>query len=154
MLEKGQTIPQFSMFTSDKEVINNETIKGKKALILFIPAAFTSVCTKEFCAVRDDISRYNDYNATVIGISTDSLFVLAHWKKEQAINFTLASDYNKDVSSAFGVNYDTFAFGMKGTAKRSAFVVDENGIILHAEVLENAGDMPDFDKIHAALNLA
>lgn len=153
MLQAGQTIPQFSMFTSDKEVINNETIKGKKALILFIPAAFTSVCTKEFCAVRDDISRYNDYHATVIGISTDSLFVLAHWKKEQAINFTLASDYNKEVSQAFGVNYDTFAFGMKGTAKRSAFVVDENGIILHTEVLENAGDMPDFDKIHAALNL-
>lgn len=154
MLQAGQSIPQFSMFTSDKEVINNETIKGKKALFLFIPAAFTSVCTKEFCAVRDDIARYNDYQATVIGISTDSLFVLAHWKKEQAINFILASDYNKDVSLAFGVNYDTFAFGMKGTAKRSAFVVDENGIILHAEVLENAGDMPDFDKIHAALNLS
>ena len=85
------------------------------------------------------------------GISTDSLFVLAHWKKEQGINFTLAADFNKDVSEAFGVNYETFAFGMKGVAKRSAFVIDENGVILHTEVLENAGDMPDFDHIHAAL---
>ncbi len=151
MLQTGQTIPAFSMFTSDKEVITNETLKGKKALILFIPAAFTSVCTKEFCAVRDDIARYNDYGATVVGISTDSLFVLAHWKKEQGINFTLAADFNKDVSEAFGVNYETFAFGMKGVAKRSAFVIDENGVILHTEVLENAGDMPDFDHIHAAL---
>ncbi|MBK8845362.1 MAG: redoxin domain-containing protein [Bacteroidetes bacterium] len=152
-LKIGDKVPAFSMFDSQKKEFNNDTINGKKALFLFVPAAFTSVCTKEFCGVRDDIAYYNNLNAVVVGISTDSLFTLARWKEEQAMNFILASDYNKEVTAAFGVAYDVFAFGMRGTSKRSAFVINEQGVVTYAEVLDNASEVPDFEKIKAALEL-
>ncbi len=151
MLKTGQPAPAFLMYDTEKNIVSNETLKGQKVLLLFIPAAFTSTCTKEFCMIRDDISRYNDINAKVIGISTDSVYVLRKWKEEEKLNFTLASDYNKDVSAAFDSAYETFNFGMKGTSKRSAFIIDAEGIIRYAEVLDNAGLIPDFDKINATL---
>lgn len=151
MLKTGQPAPAFLMYDTEKNIVSNETIKGQKVLLLFIPAAFTSTCTKEFCMIRDDISRYNEINAKVIGISTDSVYVLRKWKEEEKLNFTLASDYNKDVSAAFDSAYETFNFGMKGTSKRSAFIIDAAGIIRYAEVLDNAGLIPDFDKINATL---
>lgn len=151
MLQTGDTAPHFTMYDSEKKIVNNETLKGHKALLLFIPAAFTSTCTKEFCMIRDDIARYNSMDAKVIGISTDTVYVLAKWKEEQQLNFTLASDYNKDVTAAFQVAYGTFNFGMKGTAKRAAFILDTDGIIRYTEVLENAGQLPDFEKINEVL---
>lgn len=151
MLQTGQAAPAFTMYDSEKNIVNNETIKGHKALLLFIPAAFTSTCTREFCMIRDDISRYNNSDAKVIGISTDSVYVLRKWKEEEKINFTLASDYNKDVSAAFDAAYELFNYGMKGTSKRAAFVIDKEGIIRYAEVLENASLLPDFEKINAVI---
>ncbi|MEO8150640.1 MAG: peroxiredoxin [Bacteroidia bacterium] len=151
MLQTGHPAPAFTMYDSEKNIVSNETIKGHKALLLFIPAAFTSTCTKEFCMIRDDISRYNDIDAKVIGISTDTIYVLRKWKEEQQINFTLASDYNKDVSAAFDAAYETFNYGMKGISKRAAFIIDADGIIRYAEVLDNASLLPDFEKINAVL---
>ncbi|MFM7015256.1 MAG: redoxin domain-containing protein [Bacteroidota bacterium] len=150
-LTVGSKLPEFKMFDSDKQEVTNETIGGKATLFLFFPAAFTGVCTKELCSVRDDISRYNNASVQVIGVSTDTLFTLAKFKEEQGLNFTLASDYNKTVCASFGSQYEEFVFGMKGTARRSAFLADKNGIIQYAEVLESAGDIPNFEAISEAI---
>jgi peroxiredoxin len=56
------------------------------------------------------------------------------------------------VSQAYGAFYDEFVFGMKGVSRRAAFVVDKNGTVQYAEVLESAGDLPNFDAIKAALS--
>ena len=151
MLKIGSRVPEFSIMDSEKQPFTNVTIAGKRTLLLFFPAAFTSVCTKELCAVRDDITRYNDLQVDVVGISTDSLYVLAKYKEEQGLNFKLAADYNKEMCAAFDSQYEVFAFGMKGTAKRSAFSIDENGIICYAEVLASAGDIPNFKAITEVL---
>jgi len=150
-LSVGSQVPAFSIVDSEKQTITNDSIKGKVSLILFFPAAFTSVCTKELCAVRDDLARYNQLNVQVIGVSTDTLFTLAKFKEEQSLNFTLASDYNKEMCRAFGAQYAEFVFGMKGTSRRAAFIIDEAGIVRYAEVLESAGDIPDFDAINQTL---
>jgi peroxiredoxin len=97
------------------------------------------------------MASYNNINAKVIGISTDAFFSLAKFKEEQGYNFELLADYNKDVTKAYGAQYDEFICGMKGTAKRSAFVIDENGIVKYAQVNDSAADMPDFDAVKAAL---
>lgn len=149
--EIGSLAPQFSMVTSEKEVITNETLKGRKAVLLFFPGAFTGVCTKEMCSIRDDIGSYSDLNAQIVGISTDSIFTLAKFKELEKLNFTLASDYNKEVCAAFGCSYDTWIQGMRGTAKRSVFILDENGVVIYREILEVAGDLPNFDAAKAAL---
>lgn len=150
-LSSGQKAPAFSLFDSNKERINLEDLKGRKVLLLFFPQAFTGTCTKELCSVRDNIALYNNADAQVLGISVDSVFTLKKYKEEQSLNFPLLSDFNKEVSKTYGSLYDTWIFDMKGVSKRSAFVIDREGIIRYAEVLENAGEVPDFEKIREAL---
>jgi len=150
-LEIGQQAPDFTLFDSDKKEITLSELKGKPVLLLFFPLAFTSVCTTELCSIRDNISWYNNINAKVFGISVDALQTLAKFKEDQQLNFTLLSDFNKDVSRLYESIYEQFGYNMKGVSKRSAFVIDKEGIIQYAEVLENAGEIPDFEKIKASL---
>ena len=150
-IEIGQPAPDFTLYDSAKKTITLSSLKGQNVLLLFFPLAFTSVCTKELCAVRDTIAWYNAIKAVVFGISVDSLQTLARYKDDQQLNFTLLSDFNKDVSSAYGSLYETFGYNMKGVSKRSAFVIDKKGIVRYAEVLENAGEVPDFISIKEVL---
>lgn len=151
MLIKGQTAPDFSLFDTEKNKVTLSNFKGKNVLLLFFPQAFTSVCTKELCAVRDDIARYSNTSAEVLGISVDSVFTLSKFKEEQGYNFPLLSDFNKEVSAAYQTIYTDWILEMKGVSKRSAFIIDKNGIIQYAEVLDNAGEVPDFTAINALL---
>jgi peroxiredoxin len=150
-VEAGQLAPDFTLFDSEKKQVTLSEQKGQNVLLLFFPLAFTSVCTAELCAVRDNINWYNNVNAKVFGISVDALQSLAQFKKEQQLNFALLSDFNKEVSRMYGSLYEMFGYNMKGVSKRSAFVIDRDGIVQYAEVLENAGELPDFKKIQAAL---
>lgn len=147
----GSTAPDFTLFNSEKQSFTLSAHKGKNVVLLFIPQAFTSVCTAEFCEMRDDLNVYNGLNAEIVGISVDSVFTLHKWKQDENFNFTLLSDFNKDVSRLFGTLYEDWIFGMKGVSKRSAFVIDKDGIIRYAEVLENAGDMPNLAAVKATL---
>jgi glutaredoxin-dependent peroxiredoxin len=152
MLSIGQSAPDFTLHSSNRDVnVTLSELKDKNVLLLFFPLAFTGVCTKELCSVRDNISFYNNSNATVIGISVDSPATLNKFKEDQNINFTLLSDFNKDVSTAYGSIYDNFIGWMKGVSKRSAFIIDKNGLIQYAEVLENAGEVPNFEAINKTL---
>lgn len=150
-LEIGKPAPDFKLFNTEKKEISLADYKGKNLVVLFFPLAFTGVCTDELCYVRDNYTVYNSLNAEVVGISVDSLFSLAKYKEEQKYNFNLLSDFNKVTSGAYGSLYETFAFGMKGVGKRSAFVIDKNGVLQYAEVLEDAGKLPNFDAIKACL---
>jgi len=151
-VQVGQSAPSFSLYDSEKKKVNLEDFKGKNVLLLFFPQAFTGTCTKELCSMRDNIALYDQVNAQVLGISVDSLFTLARYKDDQQLNFPLLSDFNKDVSKAYGCLYDTFVFDMHGVSKRSAFVVDKMGIIRYAEVLETASDLPNFSEIQKTLS--
>jgi peroxiredoxin len=146
-IEIGQAAPDFTLYASDKTEITLSGLKGQNILLLFFPLAFTSTCTAELCSVRDTISWYNKVNAKVFGISVDSLHSLARFKEDLQLNFTLLSDFNKEISKLYGSLYEQFGYGMKGVGKRSAFVIDKQGVIRYAEVLENAGLVPDFTAI-------
>ena len=151
MILQGQAAPDFTLYASDKTQITLSELKGHNVLLLFFPLAFTSTCTKELCSVRDNIGWYNNANAKVFGISVDTLQTLAKYKEDQQLNFTLLSDFNKDVSKLYDTIYEMFGYNMKGVSKRSAFVIDKKGIIRYAEVLENAGLIPDFKAINIVL---
>ena len=146
-IEVGQPAPEFTLYDSTKNKITLSDMKGENVLLLFFPLAFTSTCTAELCSIRDNISFYNNVNAKVFGISVDSLHTLAKYKSDQNLNFTLLSDFNKDVSSLYGSIYNTFGYNMKGVSKRSAFVIDKDGIVRYTEVLENASEQPNFKNI-------
>ena len=147
----GQPAPDFTLHDSERNIVKLSEQKGKTVLLLFYPLAFTGVCTKELCAIRDDIARYNNATATVFGISVDSYATLKKFKEEQGYNFALLSDFNKEVSTQYDCLYDTFAGWMKGVSKRAAFIIDKEGIVQYAEVLESAGDMPNFEAINSKL---
>src|SRR5262249_47264952 len=125
--------------------------KGSTVLLLFFPAAFTGTCTKELCSVRDNISVYNNGNAKVFGISVDMIYSLSKYKEEQKLNFSLLSDFNKEASTVYGCLYDTFSYEMKGVSKRASFIIDKDGIVRYAEVLEKATDLPNFAAIQKTL---
>jgi peroxiredoxin len=148
----GQQAPDFSLFSADKQKVSLSDFKGKNVVLLFFPQAFTGVCTEELCSVRDNLSKYESLNAQVLGISVDSVFTLGKFRDEQQYNFPLLSDFNKEVSAAYGCLYDTWILDMKGVAKRSAFVIDKEGIVRYAEVLENPGLQPDFQAINNTLS--
>ena len=150
-IEIGQVAPEFTLYDSAKNKVTLSDLKGQNVLLLFFPLAFTSTCTAELCSIRDNISFYNDVNAKVFGISVDSLHTLAKYKADQNLNFSLLSDFNKDVSSLYGSLYEMFGYNMKGVSKRSAFVIDKNGIVRYAEVLENASEQPNFKNITLTL---
>jgi len=153
-IQVGQKAPDFTLYDSEKNKVTLSSFAGNKnVLLLFFPLAFTGVCTKELCAVRDGIAKYENEYAQVLGISVDSVYALAKFKEEQQYNYPLLSDFNKDVSMLYDVLYPSFSnMDMKGVSKRSAFIIDKEGIVQYAEVLEKASDIPDFKAIDEKLS--
>lgn len=151
-LQVGDQAPDFKLFSSELKEVSLNDFAGRKLVIQFFPMAFTGTCTTQLCTMRDSFGYYEGINAAVVGISVDSPFTLAKFKEDQSYQFPLLSDFNKEVSQAFGAFYDEFVFNLKGVSKRAAFVIDETGKISYAEVLENAGDLPDFEAIKQVLN--
>jgi peroxiredoxin len=147
----GQAAPAFKLFNSEKEEVSLSSFLGKKVIIHFFPQAFTGVCTTQLCTMRDNLNYYTDLNAVVLGISVDSVFSLGKFKEEQNYNFSLLSDFNKEVSKAYDAIYDSWILNMNGVSKRAAFVIDSNGLVQYAEVLESAGDLPNFEAIKACV---
>ena len=150
-IQVGDKAPDFKLISSETKEVALSDFQGKNVILHFFPAAFTGVCTTQLCTVRDAIHLYENDNATVLAVSVDLPFTLAKFKEDQKLNFTLLSDFNKDVSRSYGAIYENWILGLKGVSKRAAFVINPEGVVIHAEVLENAGELPDFDKINAAL---
>lgn len=150
-LSIGQEAPDFTLVDTDKNEVTLSEQLGEPIVLFFFPLAFTGVCTAELCSVRDDMASYSSIGAKVYGISVDSPFVLEKFKVEQNLNFPLLSDFNSETSARYGARYDDFVLGMKNVSKRSAFVIDAEGKIRYAEVLESAGDLPNFDAVKATL---
>lgn len=150
-LQNGQKAPDFTLFSSEKKEVTLDSFAGRKLVVLFFPLAFSSVCTAELCEMRDNISTYAGLDADVVAISVDSPYTLARFKDEQHLPFQLLSDFNKDVSTAYGALHETFSYNMRGVSKRAAFVIDREGVIRYVEVLENPGKIPNFQAVQDAL---
>lgn len=150
----GQKAPNFNLPDTDKNMVSLEGFKGKNVVLLFFPAAFSGVCTKEMCQMRDDLANFNGLNAQVLGISVDMIFALGEFKKVNNINFPLLSDFNKEAIHAYDVVIENFSVGHKGVSKRAAFVIDKNGNVAYAEVMPSPGEIPNFEAIKKVLEAA
>lgn len=153
-LQIGDKAPNFTLpgMTSDGvKQISLSDFAGKNVVLLFFPAAGTGVCTNEMCTMTENMESYANLNAEILGISVDMPFAQSVWAKANNINIQLLSDFNKETSQSYGAFYETWIQGLKGVAKRAAFVINTEGNIIHAEVLENAGELPNLDAVKAAL---
>jgi peroxiredoxin len=145
-------IPDVSLVDTElKPVKLADAVAKGKTVLAFFPGAFTSVCTKEMCTFRDDLSKLGSLNARVIAISVDGPFAGKGFKEKNGLNFTLLSDYNRDAVRAFGIELNDFA-GLKGyvAAKRSVFIVD-NGIVKYKWVSNDPKVEPKYQEIESAL---
>jgi glutaredoxin-dependent peroxiredoxin len=149
-LDVGSAAPDFTLMNQDRQPVTLSAQRGHPVVLAFFPAAFSSVCTKELCTFRDQLSTLNAAQARVFGISVDTFFTLKAFQSDQGLTFPLLSDFNKDVIRLYEV-YNPDMIGLKGIAKRAVFVVDTGGIIRHREVLEDATNEPNYD---AALSAA
>lgn len=146
--------PEFTLKNQDGEEISLSNFAGSNLVVLFFPFANTSVCTAEMSYMMDNINKFKDLNAEIVGISVDSPFALKMWAEKNFFSFNLLSDFNKEIAPRYDSLYDVFAPGkydLKGVAKRSAFIVGKDGKIKYTEICASPGDQPDYKAIQETL---
>jgi peroxiredoxin len=144
-VDVGTTAPDFTLMNQDRQPVTLSAQRGKPVVLAFFPGAFSSVCTKELCTLRDSLPALNQAQAQVYGISVDTFFVLKAFHDQQGLTFPLLSDFNKVVIRDYGV-FNEDMIGLKGIAKRAVFVLDSQGVVRYREVLEDARNEPDYRK--------
>jgi glutaredoxin-dependent peroxiredoxin len=150
-VKKGDAAIEFKLPSKPKQEVNLADYIGKeKIVLLFFPLAYSSVCTKEMCEMREDWKQYESLGAKVFGISVDSPFVTDKFRQDEQIPFPILSDFNKDVSRKYGVLHEDL-MGLKGVSKRSAFVIGKDGKVAYQWVTDDPGVQVKFDEIKAAL---
>jgi glutaredoxin-dependent peroxiredoxin len=150
-VDVGAKAPDFTLHNQDREPVTlSEVVKKGPVVLAFLPGAFSGTCTAEMCNLRDSEAELNKLGAQVLGVSVDTFFALKAWADANKFKFPLLSDFNKEVTPAYGVlNPDMI--GMKNIAKRAVFVIDRTGVVRHKEVVEDARNEPDYGKLKQAL---
>ena len=146
----GSKAPDFTLTNQDRQPVTLSEQRGRPVVLAFFPAAFSSVCQKELCTFRDSMARLGQANAQVYGISVDTFFTLKAFHDQQKLSFPLLSDFNKQAIREYGV-FNEDMIGLKGIAKRAVFVIDKDGIVRHKEVLDDARNEPNYDKVFSTL---
>jgi peroxiredoxin len=153
-IKVGSKAPDFSLKSKNEsglvDIKLSDNFGKKNTVLLFFPAAFTSVCTKEMCEISAGFGQYSGLNAAVIGISVDTPFSQEAWAKQEKISIPLASDLDKNVIKAFDVVIPSLV-GIGATAARAAFVIDKHGVVQYAEQTPTPKDLPNFDAVKSTL---
>ena len=153
-LKTGSKAPDFTLKSKKAsglvDVKLSDNFGKKNTVLLFFPAAFTGVCTQEFCDITAGLSQYSGLNADVIGISIDTPFAQEAWAQKEKIGITLASDLNKEVTKNYDVLFPMLA-GIGDTSARAAFVIDKNGVVQYAEQTPSPKELPNFNAVKDTL---
>lgn len=150
-VDVGSKAPDFTLSDQDRVPVTLSAARGRPVVLVFFPAAFSSVCTKELCTFRDSLATLNRAHSQVYGISVDTPWALKAFAVEQGLSFPLLSDFNKQVIRDYGV-FNEDMIGLRGIAKRAVFVVDRDGIVQHRQVLDDARSEPDYERVFGALD--
>ena len=144
----GKSAPDFTLKNTSREDVSLSDYVGKSVILAFYPGAFTGVCDTEMCSLQDNLSKLNDSNTSVIGISVDSPWSNAEFAKKYNLKFELLSDLDRKVIEAYDAKF-TGLGGIEGyeSANRVVIIIDKEGIIRHRWVAENPGVEPDYDDI-------
>ncbi len=153
-LAVGTIAPDFTLKTKTaeglKDIKLSDNFGKKNTVLLFVPLAFTGVCTAELCDVSGGVNAYTSLNADVLVVSVDSPFAQEAWAKKDNIQLTLLSDLNKTVTKTYDVLFPNLA-GVGDTAARAAFVIGKDGKIAYSEQTPTPKDLPNFTAVKAAL---
>ncbi len=147
-LSLGTAAPDFELSDQNGNKVSLSSFKGKKnVVLLFIPFAFTGTCTGELCAMRDDLSTFQNDNVELLALSCDSMYTQRIWAEKEGYNFPVLADFwpHGAVAQAYGIFDEA-----RGCALRGTFVIDKEGIIRWS-VVNGLGDARSNDDYKAAL---
>ncbi len=153
-LNTGEIAPDFTLINTDGKKVSLKDYLNKQVVLLFFPFANSSTCTEEMCTMRDNLKKYENFDANILGISVDSHYTLKLWSEKLNLNFPLLSDFNKEASSKYNSLNEIHSPGKYdylGVSKRSAFVIGKNGKIKYAEICLHTGLQPDYEAIKNSL---
>ena len=152
MVEIGAKVPEFTLFDYELKKRSLKEFRGKKLVLAFFPGAYTGVCDREMCTLRDALAKLGKLDAQVIAVSVNDPFALKGFHEDNALNFPLLSDYTRETVKAYGVESPDFA-GLKGytVAKRSVFILDADGVLKWKWVSNDPGVEPDYAEIERQL---
>jgi len=151
MVEVGEKAPDFELPDTDLKKVKLSDFKGKVVVLAFYPAAFTAVCTKEMCSFRDSMEKFNNFNALVLGISVDPPFSNKAFKEHYKLNFTILSDYNREVIKKYNVFWEFPALPGYLLAKRAVFVIDREGVVRYKWVSDDTTKEPPYSEIETII---
>jgi peroxiredoxin len=150
-VDVGSAAPDFTLLNQDREPVTLSASRGRPVVLLFFPGAYSATCIQELCIFRDSMTQLSRARAQVYGISVDTFFALKAFQADQRLGFPLLSDFNKEVIRTYGV-FNEDMIGLKGIAKRAVFVLDGRGHVRYREVLEDARDEPDYERVLAVVD--
>jgi mycoredoxin-dependent peroxiredoxin len=130
--EVGTEAPDFTLKDQNNQEVTLSSFRGDRAvLVVFYPFAFSGICTGELCAVRDDLSSFQNDDVQILAVSVDHAFALKAWSIAEGYEFPLLADFwpHGEVAKAYGVFNDAAGFAVRGT-----FLVDKTGVVRFAEV--------------------
>jgi glutaredoxin-dependent peroxiredoxin len=145
---KGDNAPDFELPDINMKMYKLRDFQKKKVVLVFFPAAESPVCTAEMCTFRDSLNELNDYGAQVVGVSIDGPFANKIFTKNRHLNFPLLSDYKRETIQRYGiVMKDLGTLKDYNAAKRSVFIIDENGIVQYRWISDNPLIEPNYNEI-------
>lgn len=148
----GDKAPDFELPDPDMKPRKLSEFRGKKTILAFFPAAESPVCTAEMCALRDSIDQLRDLGANVVGVSVDGPFANKFFVQNRHLNFPVLSDYRRDTIRKYGIVMKNLG-PLEGydAAKRSVFILDEEGKVIYRWVSDNPLVEPNYNEIKDTL---
>lgn len=149
-LEIGQAAPDFKLKGPGGQAVTlSEYRDSRNVVLVFYPLAFSPVCSHQLPAIKKEIARFEDLEATVLGISVDSHYSSTAFAERLRLSFPLLSDFKREASAAYGV-----LIHEAGHSGRAIFVVDKQGRVTYMDVSPAIGDpaqIPNQDRVLAHL---
>jgi peroxiredoxin len=150
----GEAAPDFrlpyatqeKLFMKPEEQMTLSSLRGKNVILAFYPADWSGGCTKEVCMLRDTFAELGKLNATVLGISGDYVFSHHEWAKFHKLQFPLLSDHDHKVARMYDSYMEEYGFN-----KRTAYLIDKDGIVRYVNLTFKVGDTTDYNKLRAEL---
>tara|TARA_B100001123_G_scaffold362690_1_gene420008 strand:+ start:612 stop:1073 length:462 start_codon:yes stop_codon:yes gene_type:complete len=147
MVSVGENAPDFTLMAAQDRSMVTLSEVGKRTILAFYPAAFTGVCSTELCTFTDSMSKLNDADAAIFGISADNVFANKEFAESKGIGFPLLCDVQRAAIDSYGLAISDFGAPGYTASQRAIFIVETDGSISYSWVAENPGMEPNYDEI-------
>ncbi|HUU48688.1 MAG TPA: redoxin domain-containing protein [Nitrosopumilaceae archaeon] len=147
-LDIGDIAPNFELPDTELKMRTLDEFGGKKIILSFIVAASSPVCEAELCTFRDSWQEISDLGAQIIAISNDGPFANKAFTEKHNFKFPLLGDYNSKTIRDYGILMpDLLHIKDYNAAKRSVFVIMEDGKVGYKWVSEDPLKEPNYEEI-------